>query len=115
MDRVSRKVAEAKMNRNDRRRAGAFLSEDEDEDAAMPVRRRRKRMYEEELEFDDDEVMPLDADALRDVKGPLSEYVLMEAPSRSIRNEFHRFLTSFVNEHGHSVYGDKIKAMCEAV
>ena len=58
--------------------------------------------------------MPLDADALRDVKGPLGEYVLMEAPARSIRNEFHRFLTSFVNEHGSSVYGDKIKAMCEA-
>ncbi len=55
----------------------------------------------------------MDAEALRDVKGPLSEYVLLEAPQRSIKNEFHRFLTSFVNEQGASVYGDRIKAMCE--
>lgn len=49
-----------------------------------------------------------------DVKGPLADYILMEAPSKTIRNEFRRFLTSFVNENGISVYGQRIKAMCEA-
>ena len=55
----------------------------------------------------------MDNEALRDVKGSLSEYVLIEAPARTIRNEFHRFLVSFVDEHGIPVSGEKIKAMCE--
>jgi DNA replication licensing factor MCM2 len=38
----------------------------------------------------------------------------MDAPSKTIRNEFRRFLTSFVNENGISVYGERIKSMCEA-
>jgi DNA replication licensing factor MCM2 len=66
----------------------------------------------------------LDNEALRDVKGPLADYVVMEAPSKSIRNEFHRFLTSYVDENsfvadilllGNSVYGDRIRAMCEGI
>jgi DNA replication licensing factor MCM2 len=48
------------------------------------------------------------------VKGPLADYVLMDAPSKTIRNEFRRFLTSFVNENGISVYGERIKTMCES-
>jgi DNA replication licensing factor MCM2 len=38
----------------------------------------------------------------------------MEAPRKSIMHEFHRFLTSFVNEKGQSIYGERIKLMCEA-
>jgi DNA replication licensing factor MCM2 len=38
----------------------------------------------------------------------------MEAPRKTIMNEFHRFLTSYVNENGHSVYGERIKLLCEA-
>jgi DNA replication licensing factor MCM2 len=55
---------------------------------------------------------PLDHDELGDVKGPLSDYIMLEAPSKTIRNEFHRFLTSFVNEKGVSVYGERINNMC---
>ncbi|KAJ3369255.1 MCM DNA helicase complex subunit [Kappamyces sp. JEL0680] len=136
MDRDNRRVVEAQLRRRDReqgRMPAAFLDDDDDFlDEAMPKRRRRKDPYGmEDLELDEDEVAPLDNEALRDVKGPLADYVLMEAPSRSIRNEFHRFLTSFVDEKGtrlrtdpryrwalidpgNSVYGDRIKAMCEA-
>ena len=57
----------------------------------------------------------MDNEALRDVKGSLSEYVLMEATSRTIRNEFHRLLVSFVDENGVAVYGERIKAMCEGL
>jgi DNA replication licensing factor MCM2 len=52
-------------------------------------------------------------EALKDIKGPINEYVAMEGPRMTIRSEFHRFLTSFVNEQGESVYGERIKAMCE--
>ena len=37
----------------------------------------------------------------------------MEAPRKAIFHEFHRFLTSFVNEKGESIYGERIKRMCE--
>ena len=48
-----------------------------------------------------------------DVRGPLNEYVVMEGPRQTIRNDFYHFLTSFVDENGDSVYGARIKAMCE--
>jgi DNA replication licensing factor MCM2 len=84
-------------------------------DESMPLRRRRKDPFGmDDMEIDEDEVAPLDHDELGDVKGPLADYVLMEAPSKTIKNEFRRFLTSFVNENGISVYGERIKTMCEA-
>jgi DNA replication licensing factor MCM2 len=52
-------------------------------------------------------------EALKDIKGPIDEYVSMPAPRERIKQEFHRFLTSYVNENGESVYGERIKAMCE--
>lgn len=117
MGREERMVAEAKMRRRDREQGrvlpAAFLEEEEDFlDESMPTRRRRKGVYEE-AEEDDGEVQALDNEALKDVKGLLSDYVLMEAPGKSIRNEFHRFLTSFVDEGGVSVYGEKIRMMAE--
>jgi DNA replication licensing factor MCM2 len=39
----------------------------------------------------------------------------MDGPRQTIKQEFHRFLTSYVSEHGESVYGERIKAMCEGI
>ena len=55
----------------------------------------------------------LDLEALKDIKGPINEYVALAGPRLTIKQEFHRFLTSYVNEHGESVYGERIKVMCE--
>jgi DNA replication licensing factor MCM2 len=38
----------------------------------------------------------------------------MEGPRRVIQREFRHFLTSFVDEHGNSVYGERIRSMCES-
>ena len=50
---------------------------------------------------------------MKDIKGPIDEYVSRTGPRERIKQEFHRFLTSYVNEHGESVYGERIKTMCE--
>lgn len=123
IDRDVRLVAEAQMRRRDRaagRRPAAFVDEglhstnlDDDLDERMPMRRRRKDGFAMDIDLDDDQVQPLDHEALREVKGPLAEYLAMEAPKKTIMNEFHRFLTSYVNENGISVYGERIKLMCE--
>jgi DNA replication licensing factor MCM2 len=42
---------------------------------------------------------------------PISELVTMEAPT--IMREFKDFLLTYVDEHGTSVYGERIKTMCE--
>jgi len=38
----------------------------------------------------------------------------MEGPRQAIKREFHDFLTTYINEKGESVYGQKMKEMCEA-
>jgi DNA replication licensing factor MCM2 len=122
MDREQRLVAEARMRRRDREegRATAFLDQgfpsnidDDLFDERMPIRRRRKDLYDD-IDIDDDQVIPLDPDALKDVKGPIGDFVAMEAPRRAIESEFHLFLTSYVSESGESIYGERIKLMCEA-
>lgn len=118
MSRRDRLVAEERMNMRDRSMArgnGAFIDGDDDFlDEQLPVRRRRRDAFGlDDIDQQPDEVQPLDQDELADVRGPLSDYVLMEAPSRTIRNEFHRFLTSFVSETGESVYGERIRQMCQ--
>ncbi|KAJ3276612.1 MCM DNA helicase complex subunit [Terramyces sp. JEL0728] len=117
ISRDARLIAEHQMRRRDlaNGRTAPGLAEDEDFlDEPMPVRRRRRDVYMEDIDVDDDEVAPLDQEGLRDVKGSLSDYVTMEAPSKTIKNEFNRFLTSYANENGVSVYGERINKMCEA-
>jgi DNA replication licensing factor MCM2 len=115
LSREQRLVAEMKMKKRDRDQGtipAAFLDDDDFMEETMPMRRRHKDVFQEDLDEIDD-IQPLDHEELGDVKGQLSDYVLMEAPSRTIRNEFHRFLTSFINANGISVYGERIKQMCE--
>ena len=42
----------------------------------------------------------------------LNEYVAMDGPRQALRKAFQEFLTSFV-QNDRSVYGDKIRKMCE--
>ncbi|KAI8924077.1 MCM2/3/5 family-domain-containing protein [Entophlyctis helioformis] len=122
MDREQRLVAEAKMRSRDRAEARlsgrlpqAFL-DDEEEEAEEPIRARRRRRdgLDMDMDLDDAQIPALDPESLRDVKGPLNEFVMMEGPRRAIKKAFHSFLTSYVNEKGESVYGERLKAMCEA-
>ena len=49
------------------------------------------------------------------MKGPIAEYIAMEGTTQAIKREFSHFLTSFCDEHGESVYGERIRAMCEGM
>ncbi|KAJ3049917.1 MCM DNA helicase complex subunit [Rhizophlyctis rosea] len=118
MDPEARQLAEFKMRRRDREQAiregrlpPAFGDDDDDFDAQMPQRRRKRRTDDDDMDLDG----PVDVPAgIYDVRGPLNEYVVMEGPRQAIRNDFYHFLTSFVDDNGDSVYGARIKAMCEA-
>ncbi|KAJ8324432.1 MCM DNA helicase complex subunit [Batrachochytrium dendrobatidis] len=122
MNREDRLVAEAKMRRRDRELArlegrlpAAFLDdEEEDENEPMRARRRRHDGLDMDIDLDAGEIAPLDPESLMATKGPLSEFVAMEGPRRTIKKEFHSFLTSYVNDKGESVYGERVKAMCLA-
>ncbi|KAJ3206732.1 MCM DNA helicase complex subunit [Dinochytrium kinnereticum] len=123
LDPEARALAEARMRRRDReaaRREGrlppAYL-DDDDEDMDGPVRIRRRRRNEANIELDLDDPdadIGLTAEALAEIKGSVADYVSMEGPRQAIRREFTHFLTSFVNEKGDSVYGERIRTMCEA-
>lgn len=112
MDQETRLVAEAHMRSRDRRMGKPVAFVDND----LPdLPQRRSRFRDEFADFDqnDDQVNPLDLDALRDPKGPLAQFVMMEAPLKTIKLEFHRFLTGYIDAAGLSVYGERIKLMCQ--
>lgn len=58
--------------------------------------------------------LDLPAEILNEIKGTLNDYLNKDATRKALRNEFSHFLTSFVNEKNESVYGEKIRTMCEA-
>ncbi|KAJ3172040.1 MCM DNA helicase complex subunit [Geranomyces variabilis] len=121
MDMETRQLVEAKLRRRDREQArrdgtlpAAFMDEDDDDqEGPMPIRRRRRQNIDADLQLDMDGDVEVPVD-IADVRGPLNEWVTLEGPRQTIKREFHHFLTSYVNEHGESVYGERIKAMCEA-
>ncbi|KAJ3175281.1 MCM DNA helicase complex subunit [Geranomyces variabilis] len=121
LDMETRQLVEAKLRRRDREQArrdgtlpAAFMDEDDDDqEGPMPIRRRRRQNVDADLQLDMDGDVEVPVD-IADVRGPLNEWVTLEGPRQTIKREFHHFLTSYVNEHGESVYGERIKAMCEA-
>ena len=125
MDIGERRQLEARLNRRDRELArqrrlpSAFLA-DEDEDGQVDLtkqpRRRRHRYDEEQGDVDMDDIMDeeLSLEALQDVKAAsLTDWVALPAVHRSIAREFKAFLTEYVDEHGTSVYGNRIKTLGE--
>ncbi|KAJ3033682.1 MCM DNA helicase complex subunit [Rhizophlyctis rosea] len=120
MDMETRQLVDAKLRRRDREQAmrdgrlpAAYMDDNEDLlDQPMPVRRRKRDAdRDQDLDLDGEVEIPA---GIHDVRGPLNEYIVMEGPRQSIRRDFHHFLTSYVDENGESVYGERIKAMCEA-
>ncbi|ORX38223.1 MCM2/3/5 family-domain-containing protein [Kockovaella imperatae] len=132
MTRNERLAAERSMDRRDRglggRRAGrrdhmpAFLQSDDDDAegygegllSGVNVRRRR-RQYDERMDEDDaEEEEEMSLEHLGDVKaGSIAEWVAFENVRRAIQKHFRSFLMTYVDEKGHSVYGQRIKHLGE--
>lgn len=134
MDPMARAAAERKMERRDKRdgradggpgrkgrsRAPAFLqsdSEDSDGEAALLERRRRRNVYDEVQPVDGvfeggEDELPLEQ--LSDIKAnSIKEWIETEAVKKTIMREFRNFLMTYVDDHGTSVYGQRIKALGE--
>jgi DNA replication licensing factor MCM2 len=125
LDVSTRRQLEARMNRRDRelarqrRMPNAFL-QDEDEDGDLDLMnqpRRRRHHYDEEQDEDmADDIMDeeLSLETLQDVKAAsLVEWVAQPAVQRTIKREFKAFLTEYTDEHGSSVYGNRVRTLGE--
>ncbi|KAF6819519.1 MCM2/3/5 family protein [Colletotrichum sojae] len=125
MDLAARRRLEAQLNRRDREVArrqripAAFLpGEDDEGEMDLSTQTRRRRHHYDE---DPDEDMDADAideelslEALQDIKTEdLTEWVSMPAVQRTIKREFKAFLTEYTDEHGSSVYGNRIRTLGE--
>lgn len=133
MDASTRRAVEAKLARRDRREAGltardgsrrskmpAFLqSDDEDDpDNRLLIQRRRRRHYDERPDMDDltgeDDEIPLEN--LGDIKAAsLNEWLNSDNVRRSVAKYFKNFIMTFTDEHGSSVYGQRIKTLGESM
>lgn len=126
MDPATRRQLEARLNRRDReiarqRKMPLAYMPDEDDDGFVDLTkqpRRRRRRYDEDqddVDMADDilnEEIPLEA--LADVKAAnLTDWVSLPAVHRSIAREFKSFLTEYLDEHGNSVYGTRIRTLGE--
>jgi DNA replication licensing factor MCM2 len=123
LDLATRRGLESRLNKRDRelarqrqRGAGAFLADDDDEGLAELTSRRPKRHHYDEDQEDDmmEDIMDeeLSLETLQDVKASsLVEWVSQHAVQRTIKREFKAFLTEYTDEHGDSVYGNRIKSL----
>lgn len=125
LDISTRRQLEARMNRRDRelarqRRMPAAFLQDDDEDGDLDLMnqpRRRRHHYDEEQDEDmADDIMDeeLSLETLQDVKASsLVEWVAQPAVQRTIKREFKAFLTEYTDEHGSSVYGNRVRTLGE--
>ncbi|KAL6308194.1 MCM2/3/5 family-domain-containing protein [Sparassis latifolia] len=133
MSAAARRAAEAKMDRRDaqggrrgaraarRSRMPDFLQSDDlddDFDAGLlaGTKRRTRRQYDERKELDDmegiEDELPLEQ--LSDIKTKsIAEWIANERVRRSIVRHFRQFLMTYVDEHGASVYGQRIRNLGE--
>ncbi|KAI0745092.1 MCM-domain-containing protein [Earliella scabrosa] len=132
-----RRAAEASMARRDRlerggRRGGRaavrsrmpeFLQSDDMDDDGLDggllsgMKRRTRRQYDERKDLDDmqgvDDELPLEQ--LSDIKAKsIAEWIANERVRRSIVRHFRQFLVTYVDEHGASVYGQRIRQLGES-
>ncbi|KAL7746617.1 MCM DNA helicase complex subunit [Sorochytrium milnesiophthora] len=122
MDGRARARAEAEMRRRDMLEGRivpvAFLDPQEGDDGQFRPRRRR-RAYEETTFPDDEDDAARDAaitfETLEDLKGlSVAQWLAMERPRQVVGILFKAFLMQHIDEHGRSVYGERIRIMCEA-
>ncbi|KAJ0343399.1 hypothetical protein COL922a_000131 [Colletotrichum nupharicola] len=125
MDLGARRRLESQLNRRDRevvrrqRIPAAFLPGEDDEGdidlSAQP--RRRRHHYDEDPDEDmDADILEeeLSLEALQDAKAAsLTEWVSQPNVQRTIKREFKAFLTEYTDEHGSSVYGNRIRTLGE--
>ncbi|KDQ15186.1 hypothetical protein BOTBODRAFT_131405 [Botryobasidium botryosum FD-172 SS1] len=137
MTATARRAAEAEMARRDRRQGGsrkgtrasrrnrapAFLQMDESEDEDDPdggllagMKPRTRRHWDERRDMDDaegvEDEIPLEQ--LGDIKAnSISEWVATDSVRKSVAKNFRHFLMTFIDKHGTSVYGERIKNLGE--
>ncbi|KAI0829890.1 MCM-domain-containing protein [Trametes gibbosa] len=133
---AQRRAAEASMARRDRLERGGrrgsraaarsrmpeFLQSDDMEDDDVEggllagMKKRTRRQYDERRDLDDlegvDDELPLEQ--LSDIKAKsIAEWIANERVRRSIVRHFRQFLMTYVDEHGASVYGQRIRHLGE--
>eukprot|EP00043_Microstomoeca_roanoka_P004604 m.50719 g.50719 ORF g.50719 m.50719 type:complete len:889 (-) comp12568_c0_seq1:304-2970(-) len=103
--------------------AGLGFGDDEEDDTGELPRRRRRiaersaRTGEEGEELEEDEYGEDQTviENLEDRKGhTLRQWITMEPTRREIYNRFKNFLRTATDTHGQSIYGKRIRDMCEA-
>ncbi|TBU53779.1 MCM-domain-containing protein [Dichomitus squalens] len=135
MTAAQRRAAEATMARRDRlerggrrRRAAArgimpdfFQSDGEDDDEAeggllSGMKRRTRKQYDERRDMDDMDGVEdeLPYEQLSDIKSnSIAEWIVLDRVRRTIVRHFRQFLMTYVDEHGASVYGQRIRHLGE--
>ncbi|OCH90248.1 MCM-domain-containing protein [Obba rivulosa] len=104
-----------------RSRMPEFLQSDDVEDEPdggllFGMKRRTRRQYDERKEIDDvegiEDELPLEQ--LSDIKAKsIAEWIANERVRRSIVRHFRQFLMTYVDDHGASVYGQRIRNLGE--
>jgi DNA replication licensing factor MCM2 len=106
---------EGRNSRNSRLPAALFSDSDMDDDEDTQQKFPRRRVAFEDTqqtaldEEDDEDEEPIN---LEDKKGPLREWIVLDGPRREIARRYRNFLRTYVDEHGHNVYIERIKTMC---
>ncbi|KAF9529400.1 MCM2/3/5 family-domain-containing protein [Crepidotus variabilis] len=136
---AQRRAAEARMARRDRMERGgrrgqraarrshapAFLGSDDDqiigddleeEVELLSMKKRTRKQYDERRDEDDlegiEDELPLEQ--LSDIKAKsIVEWIATDRVRRSIIRHFHHFLLTYIDDHGTSVYGERIKHLGE--
>jgi DNA replication licensing factor MCM2 len=114
IDNDTRAVVEEKLRRRDRellRKQGLLPPAFDDDYDNEPLQIRHRRKRHPDLDLDQ---VTLPVEILEEIKGPINEYVAMDGPRKALMKEFRHFISSYVNENGISIYGERIRAMCEA-
>lgn len=120
----ARREIDRRLNRRDaearRRIPDAFLPDDDEGGIGELIRggRRQRHRYDEDqddMDLDGDIMTEeLSLEALQDIKAnTLTDWVAQPAVARSVGREFKNFLLEYVDEQGHSIYGDRVKTLGE--
>ncbi|KAF7376225.1 DNA helicase [Mycena sanguinolenta] len=130
---AARRAADLKMDRRNRlegagRRARArnrgqgFVDDDdmddgdEDEEMVARMKKRTRRPYDERRDIDDIEGVEgeIPLEQLSDIKAKsIVEWIATDLVRRSIIKHFRLFLTTYTDDRGDSVYGQRIRALGE--
>ncbi|KAJ2142343.1 MCM DNA helicase complex subunit [Coemansia sp. RSA 678] len=120
MDAGERARVEARMRRRDMEEGAgstgrtriplAFMQDFEDEERQRPMQSKHAHLMDTLDVADEERAMTLDD--LKDMKGrSVAAWVSESGPRQTIAREFRRFLLSYVDDSGASVYGERIRRL----